>query len=145
MLCAPVTYEADAREIPGGIAGLFHRSIATEVRAESGLEQHTARQRRRPFDLLHALEAVAVPTGRAAGQRAAGLGRDRRRAVVDEARCRLHAATVLVLAVRCPKARDLLVPEQADVVARRRLNRQPQVLDLIRLSAPRLARRVGQV
>src|SRR5688572_24398063 len=88
---------------------------------------------------------MAVAAARPAGAGSARFWRERRRAAVDVSRVGLLPAPVFTRRPRGPVARLLLVPEDAELVTRRRLHGQTQVGDAITERAARLAGEVGFV
>ena len=102
------------------VAVALEAAVANQHRAESGFEQQAVGHRRRPGDLLRAL--------RAADRLGRRLGRGGRVAAADTR----HAQV-------------LFVPEQIELVPRRRLNRQTQADVLPRPVVARLAREVALV
>ena len=103
-----------------------------EVGSEAGLQQDPVGHRRRPRDLLDAVQVFGV------GRR---LGRARRAAALDPAGQRL-SARLDILRPRRSRALALLVPEEVELVARRDLPRQAQARDR---PAGIVARLSGQV
>src|SRR6185295_8103026 len=114
----------DADHVACRITRQFTGAVAREIRAEPGLHQEAVRQRRRPRRLLDALIAVHIAATCTACSGAAGLRRERRRATVDKSRRGLIATALNVRRPRRTTAWLLFVPEDAELIARCRLNRQ---------------------